>query len=141
MKDPTSAVTEAVFAKLAASAAVQAVLGNPIRVYDKVVDNPSYPFGRIGDGQAVGDSVQCFDGWDSYFTLHIFSRHEQYPKLEASDIATVCCQAIGNNDDLPAPSGFKIKEAILEDSRTFFDDDGVTGHTVVTIQYLVDDGA
>lgn len=142
MDDPSYAIQAAVYAKLAASTDLQALIGNPVRVYDKVVAAPTYPFVRIGDDQMVGNGNGCFDAWDGYVTVHIFSQHTQAPRPEVKAIMREVARAIGDNDSLIAPAGFIVTEVQLEQSRTYFEDkDGVTCHGVMTFLYDVNDGA
>lgn len=141
MKEPSAAVSEAVYQKLINAAGVTALVGSsPARIWDKVPAAPAYPFIRLGDDQAVGDSNGCFDAWEFYVTVHIFSRHEQYPRLEAKDIANQVAIAIGNNASLIAPAGFVVTEVELVQSRPIMEADGVTAHQVMTFKYRVADG-
>lgn len=142
MKEPSAAISEAVYQKLINAAGVTAFVGSsPARIWDKIPDAPTYPYIRVGDDQAVGDSNSCWDAWDFYVTVHIFSRHPQYPRLEAKDIANAVAIALGNNDALISPAGFDVAEVALEQSRTFMETDGVTAHGVMTFLFNVDDGA
>lgn len=141
MKDPSAAVSEAIFAKLLANTAVKARLGDPVRVYDKVPDAPTYPYARVGDDQVVGDSNGCADAWEVYATLHIFSRKPEYPRLDVKDISNDIALAIGDNDSLILPAGFVVSEVSLEQARSYMEEDGLTAHGVLTLKYLIDDGA
>jgi len=142
MKDPSAAISEAVYQKLIAAAGVTALVGSsPARIWDKVPEGSGYPYIRVGDDQAVGDSNSCFDAWEFYVTIHIFSRHAQYPRLEAKDIANAVGQAIGDHASLIAPAGFIVTEVELVQSRPLTEDDGVTAHQVMTFRYQVADGA
>lgn len=139
MKDPSAAISEAVFQKLINTAGVTALVGT--RVWDKVPDSPTYPYIRIGDDQAVGDSNGCFDAWEFYVTVQCISKHAQYPRLEAKDIANAVGQAIGDNASLIAPAGFLVTEVELVQSRPILETDGLTARQVMTFKYLVADGA
>lgn len=139
MKDPSAAISEAVFQKLINTAGVTALVGT--RIWDKVPASSAYPYIRIGDDQAVGDSNGCFDAWEVYVSIQIFSRHEQIPRLEAKDIANAVGLALGDNASLIAPSGFVVSEVDLVQSRPIIEDDGVTARQVMTFKYLVADGA
>lgn len=141
MKDPSYAIQGAVNTALAASAGVKALLGDPPRVYDKAPANANYPYARIGDDQAVGDSNSCADGWEVYVTVHVYGRHPQAPRPQVKAILNAIALALGNNDALIAPAGFVVTEVELEQSRTYMEEDGLTAHGVLTFKYLVDDGA
>lgn len=141
MKDPSYAIQRAVFAALAASAGVKALLGDPARVHDKppAQDDLEYPYARIGDDQVLGDSNGCGDGWEVYVTVHIYGRDPQAPRPEVKAISNAVTEALGDNDELIAPAGFKITEVTLVQARTFMEDDGLTAHGVVVMLYLVDE--
>jgi hypothetical protein len=142
VKEPSAAISEAVYQKLINAAGVTAFVGSsPARIWDKIPDAPTYPYIRVGDDQAVGDSNSCWDGWEFFATIHIFSRHPQYPRLEAKDIASQVGIALGNNASLIAPAGFHVSEVELEQSRVYFEADGVTAHGVMTFRFGIDDGA
>jgi hypothetical protein len=141
VKDPSAAISEAVFAKARAAAGVQALLGDPARIHDKAPVPPVYPYARVGDDQVTGESNACFDGWEVFVTVHSFSRDPAAPRLVVKDIMNAIAQAIGNDEDPPLPSGFAIGLIALEQSRTFYEDDGVTAHGVQTFSYRVTETA
>lgn len=139
MKDPSYAIQGAVYTKLAAAAGVKALIGDPARIYDKVVADPTYPFVRIGDDQVLDNSNTCADGWEAVVTLHIFSRNPTAPRPEVKAISNAIGIAIGNDDSLIAPAGFEVTEVRFGQSHTFMEADGVTAHGVMTLRYLVND--
>jgi hypothetical protein len=141
MKDPSHAIQAAVYSKLTGSAAVKAVLGDPARIYDKVVATPNYPFARIGDDQVVGDSNSCSDGWQVYVTVHIFGRNPQAPRPEVKLVQNAIAGALGDFASLIAPAGLHVVDVDLQDSRTFMEADGLTAHGVMVFRYLVADAA
>jgi hypothetical protein len=141
MKDPSAEMQRAIHAKLVGSSALATAMGGTARVFDKVEASPTYPYIRIGDDQAVDVSNGCFDAWDFFATLHIFSRHTQGPRMEAKAISNAAVGALATFGALPTPSGFKVSEAEVTQARTFFETDGVTAHGVVTIRFRVLDGA
>jgi len=139
MKDPSDAMQAAVYAKMIAAAAVTALVG--ARIYDKVPGEPGYPYCRIGEDQAVGDSNSCADGWEFFATVHSFSRHAISPRPEAKQVNNAVVGALADDSALPAPAGFAVTLSEMVQSRTFMEDDGVTAHGVVTIRYLIADAA
>lgn len=141
VKDPSYAIQAAVYTALAASTGVKALLGDPVRVFDKVEANPTYPYARIGDDQVVGDSNSCHDGWEVYVTVHVFGRDATAPRPQVKQIGNAIALAIGDNNALIAPAGFLVTEVELEQSRTYMEEDGLTAHAVLVFKFLVDDGA
>lgn len=138
MKDPSDAVQAGVYAALAASTAVKALLGDPVRVYDKVLPDPGYPFTRIGDDQAVDDANGCADGWEVFCTLHTFSRDAIAPRPAVKVIHNALLGVLVSDPPIAA-TGFNVADVQLVDSRTFMEADGVTCHGVLTVKYRVAD--
>lgn len=141
MKDPSAAMQAAIHAKLVASSAIATAMGGTAKAYDKAPDPRPDPFIRVGDDQAVGDSNSCADGWEFYATVHTFSADGQRPRMVAKELMNHVAIAVGNEAQLPAPTGFVVVEVELVQSRTFMEADGVTAHGVQTFRYLVADGA
>ena|SRR6185503_11974471 len=137
MKDPGAEMQKAIHAALMASGDLATAMGGAVRAYDKVVPNPAYPFIRIGDDDAHGIGGSCGDGWEFFATLHIFSRDARAPRMEVKGIANAALSAIANFAALPAPTGCVVRDAELVQSRTFFEDEGVTAHGVATVRYVV----
>lgn len=137
MNDPSAEMQKAIHAKLVGSSAVQSAMGGTARVFDKVQKDTAYPYIRIGDDQAVGRSNACSDGWDFYSTIHVFSRDALAPRMETKRIMDAVLQALGDDDALPTPTGFRILTVELQTSRTYFEADGVTNHGILTLDYLV----
>jgi len=139
MKDPSAAMQTAIYSKLMAHAGLATAMGGTVRVYDKVPAGPAYPYIRIGDDQAVdgGRSNSCADGWDFTATLHIFSRDPNAPRMEAKRISNQVLQAIGDLTAPPAPTGFVVKELELNQTRAYFETDGLTAHGICSLTYLV----
>jgi hypothetical protein len=141
MKDPSEEMQRAIHAKLIGNGPLGTAMGGTARVYDKVVGDPTYPFIRIGDDQAVGDSNGCADAWEIFVNVHIFSRHAIGPRVECKALSNLVVAALMNDGALPAPTGFQITEAELVQARTFPGPDGLTFQGVATIRYLVADAA
>lgn len=131
----------AVWAALTNSAAVKAIVGDPARVYDKVVPNPVFPYIRIGDDQSLPTAIKCGDTWDFYVQVHCFSRDERAPRPEAKRINNAVSMAIGSDDTPLLPDGFKVEVTDPEESTTFDDGDGLTIHGLVRIRYVLSDAA
>lgn len=141
MKDPSAAMQTAIHAKLVGSSDLATAMGGAVRAYDKPPADPTYPYIRIGDDQPVGDSNGCADAWEFYATLHIFGRHATAPRPEVKAISNAALAAICTFGSLPAPAGFTVVDAELQQARTYFEADGVTVHGVITVRYLVNDNA
>jgi len=74
MSDANWALQQAMFAGLSANAQVQAVLGNPPRLYDAVPRDAVFPYAVIGDGQEADWSTATEQGSEHTLAIHIWSR-------------------------------------------------------------------
>lgn len=141
MRDPSAAMQAAIYAKLTGHAGLATAMGGTVRAYDKLPppNLVTYPYIRLGDDQAVdgGRSNGCADGWDFTITLHIFSRDEQAPRMNAKRISDQALQAIGSLASAPAPAGFVVKDLQLGQARVFYEADGLTAHGVASVTYLL----
>lgn len=76
------ATQEAVYSALTASAALQALIGNPARVYDVVPPAAVFPYVTLGD-----ISIRDFDtkdrlGFEQLHVIHVFSRSRGRKELK-----------------------------------------------------------
>lgn len=137
MRDPSAEMQKAIFAKLNAPGALRTRLGEGDRIFDKTPAAPVYPLIRIGDDQVGNRSNSCADGWDVTCTINVYSRDSRRPRMDAKEIADLVLQAVGNFASPPTPAGFVVKDLELVQSRAFIEADGLTGHAVVVVSYLV----
>ncbi len=120
----------AIVARLKADTALQALIGNPIRLHQDVPDVPTFPYVTIGDGQNVPDQVQFMDSSEVFVDLHVWSRAAGF--AEAKRIAATI-EASLNDADLSLTSN-RCVEIERAGNRSLRDPDGVTKHVVVTLQ-------
>jgi hypothetical protein len=102
------------------------------RVYDRVPENPQFPYVAIGDEQTIDDGNACDDGWEVYPDIHVWSRavgHVEAKQLMAAVVPRI--KAIG------AVPGFDVVSVSFEGTRIFTDADGLTIHGVVTPKFIV----
>jgi hypothetical protein len=85
MSDANWALQEAVFAELSANAEVQAVLGDPPRLYDAVPRAAAFPYAVLGDGQETDASTASEAGSEHILAIHVWSRGGGH--REAKEIA------------------------------------------------------
>jgi hypothetical protein len=137
MNDPSAALQTAHVAALKASAALKALIGDPVRVRDKVEDTIAYPYMRVGDDQVIGDSNGCADAWEVFSTFHIFA-NDPRARMTVKEIGGAVLGAVCDPDAPITPAGFRATLSELRDFRTFFEADGVTAHGVLTVRHLID---
>lgn len=98
------ALQQAVFAALAANAGVQAVLGNPPRLYDAVPRAAAFPFAVVGDDQQSDWSTKTEGGSEHRFAIRIWSRGGG--RNEAKQIAEAIAAVL--DDAALSVSGFTL---------------------------------
>jgi Protein of unknown function (DUF3168) len=87
MSDSLFAVQDALYDSLLASSALQAVLGNPPRLYDHVPSAPTYPYISFGNVSAVPFDTKDRTGFRQVMRFHIWSRYRG--RKESKDIGKV----------------------------------------------------
>jgi hypothetical protein len=140
MKEPSHALQPATVAALKASAALKALIGDPVRVRDKVEDGLAFPYVRIGDDQVLDDSNGCADAWEVFSTFHIFA-DDAAARMTVKQICGAIVAAVCDPDAPIAPAGFAVTLSKMHDFRSFFEADGVTAHGVLVVRHLVDAAA
>jgi len=79
------ALQQAVFATLSADSGVQAVLGDPPRIYDAVPRDAVFPYAVIGDGSESDWSTATEPGSEHVLQVNVWSRAGGHK--EAKEIA------------------------------------------------------
>ncbi|WP_353641321.1 DUF3168 domain-containing protein [Mesorhizobium sp. WSM2239] len=125
-----SQLQKAIFAALITETAVA-----DGRIYDRVPENPTFPYVTIGDAQVINDGNSCGDGWEVFEDVHLWSRPESGSKVEVKDLAPSVVSRLATT---LAVTGFVVILAELNSSRTFRDPDGLTEHSVLTFRFLLD---
>lgn len=92
MSDALFAVQQAIYNALAASSEVQALLGNPPRVYDHVLPNVAFPYVAFGAIVAKPYDDKDRTGFEQTVTLDIWSRYRG--SKEAKDILQAVYDAL-----------------------------------------------
>lgn len=134
MSDPSYALQVAQVAALKADTALQALIGNPPRVYDRVTADAVFPYVQVGgDGQVLEDDAEdCADGSEVYTRTHVWSRATGFPEAKkiAAEVRRVLKAA------LPL-DGFTISVFQFVQSTPLRDPDGQTLHVIVEHRYLI----
>lgn len=124
MSDPLSVLQPAVRTALTGATAVTSRVGQ--RVYDRVPDNPTFPYLRIDIADAVDDDNACGQVWEVTVQIHIWSRAPG--RQEASLIAGPVRAAL---DAIANPVGYVIDVNQFRQTRMLDDPDGLTTHGIV----------
>jgi len=124
--DSSLAFQQAVYAALAASAAVKALVGDPARVYDDVPEGAAFPYISIGDGTVADWGTKTTIGAEVTLTLHAWSRHGG--RKEAKQILDAVHGAL--HQQPLAMAGHTPLDVRFEFAEDFLDEDGLTRHAV-----------
>lgn len=126
----------AIVTKLKASTDLQALISNPIRLFQDVPppSTLTFPYVTIGISQRLPDLAECLDGAEIFTDLHIFSRSPGYENVKRVG-ATLIDELHNANLTLGEHRCVLIE---LSDERYFVETDNTTKHGVVTFRALVD---
>lgn len=141
IRGPAVALQKAIFAAISASADVVSVFGaTPPRIYDEVPANPVFPYIVIGDDE-VNDDSNSDAAFECFSTVHVFARDRKTGKTAAKAIGDAVSAAIGDASGLNV-AGFKActsdSEPAFQNSRYFYEPDGLTAHGVLVFRILLD---
>lgn len=140
MSDPSEAIQNAIEAALRGSAAVKVAMGlASARVYTLIapVDatgNALFPHIIIGEDQIIGDDIECGEASDVAVTVHVYARAATpaATRLQAKAIAGAVRAALAAKLTLV---GHEMIDWTYETTRHLTDPDGLTAHSVVSLEY------
>lgn len=133
MSDPSLELQAAIVGKLKNDAGIQAVVGNPARVYDEVPMNPTFPYISIGDNQVLPDDADCIDGTEVFWQIDGWARDPTFPMTKKISKAIV---AALHNQEITV-SGYAVIVCELNRTDYLHDPDGITRHCAVNIRFLI----
>ncbi len=132
MTDAMFAAQDAVYDTLQANAGVQAVLGNPTRVYDHVPTNAVFPYLTLGETSVTAYDVKEGTGMDAVMTLHVWSRYRGHK--EVKDILKAVHAALHRATFSVAGQNFI--DCRFESAETVQEADGLTYHGIARYRIL-----
>lgn len=118
-------------AHLAADAGVQAVFGNPARLYDRAPRGAAFPFLSLGRGEsepADGDGVTLVD---HRLSLHVWARKDDFEALKS---AIGAVRTGLHNAALTLGGGWRCVSCRVVYADTFQGADGHTVHGLVRVR-------
>lgn len=134
MADHTVDLMEAVYATLAADAALTALIG-PDRVWDHVRAGAPVPYVAIGDGTAVDVGGTLVDAQEHTLTVHCWS--ETPSTLEVKRMIAAVRAAL-HERTLTLSAG-TCRNLRCEYHETLRDPDGITHHGVMRFRAVTQD--
>ena len=123
---PVSLYRDKIRELILASPAVAALVGT--RVYDEPPEKTVNPWIRVGEGMAVPDDADGYNGITAYLDIHVFS------SVGGKWANTVLCDAVKaaihqETIDIPELAVIEVNVTI---TRGWTDADGKTQHGVIT---------
>lgn len=134
MTGPDWALQKAVIDVLSAAPEIQAWLGTPARVYDRVPRHAAFPFLSLGDALTVPADTSTETGTDHLLRLHVWSRYAGQRELKEV-IAAV--QSVLHDGTLEPP-GYYVTLMRIIDARTLREPDGLTRQAVIRLRTILE---
>jgi hypothetical protein len=128
-----AALQDALYAALASSAALQALIGVPARVFDHVPDGTAFPYVEIGEVSARRFDSASRNGLDCTVTLNVWSRYSG--RREAKQILDAI-YAVLHDGSLSVAGNAHVLTS-FQSAETKRDDDGLTYHGLVKYRVIV----
>lgn len=127
------AVQDAIYAALSGSAALQALIGNPARLYDHVPENAAFPYVELGEVNARRFDSASRSGLDCALTLNVWSRYQG--RREAKQILDAIYGVL--HDGGLSIAGNAHVLTVFQSAETKRDVDGLTYHGIVKYRVIV----
>lgn len=128
-----TALQDALYTALSGSAALQALIGDPARVFDHVPDDTPFPYVEIGEVSAKRFDSASRNGLDCIVTLNVWSRYSG--RREAKQILDAI-YAVLHDGTLSVTGNAHVLSAFLG-AETKRDDDGLTYHGIVRYRVIL----
>lgn len=124
----------AIVTKLKADTDLQALLANPIRLFQDVPKDPTFPYMTLGPSQRLPDLAECIDGAEIFPEFHVYTRapgYELVKRIGATliDILHDATLSLGEHRCLLIH---------LSNELYFVEPDNLTKHGVITFRALVE---
>ncbi len=129
--DPSVAVQRAQVLALKSSTALQALIGTPAQVYDRVPPEAKLDYVTVGEDEIRDNSAEDMDGAEVTSMIHVWSATS---KAAAKKIMAVVVSVIAQPLDL-SPDGQRCTSALVETVHHLNGPDGETFHSVASVTY------
>lgn len=115
---------------------VGALIGD--RLYDRVPDNPTFPYASFGPAQAIDLEVSCALRIEVIQDVHVWSRDVgQVEALRITEALRSTAIAADKAGSL-SWSGYAIQSVRVTSTQMLRDPDGLTSHGVMTVEAIID---
>jgi hypothetical protein len=127
------AAQEAVYAALSSSAALQGMIGNPVRLYDVVPPAAAFPYVTLGDVSARDYDTKDRDGFEQMVVLHAWSRGRG--RKELKNVMQAVYDILHRGD--LGVTGADFVSCRFQSASTQQENDGLTLHGVMRFRIIV----
>jgi hypothetical protein len=113
-----------------ASAAVKAVLGSAVRLYDRVPAEPTWPYASFGPIQALDGGTQCEAGAEVFIQIDVWSR--AVGRVEAMRAAAPLATLLDDEITVPGHEVIvhEMRYVLIQTGR-----DGLTTQAIIRLRY------
>ena len=137
MSSASWALQQAIFAELSASTDLQALIGDPLRIYDAVPREAAFPYVVVGDDQVNDWSTATEGGSEHLLAIHVWSRNGGCK--EAKLIADVVREGLDGAS--LALTGQTLIDILYQGEETVRETDGETFHATVRFRAVTEPDA
>lgn len=123
-----------IYQRLVADAGVHAVVAD--RIYDNPIGKDDFPYVSFGPSDVVEDDADCITGRIETIQIDCWSRYQGGFK-EVKTLADAVKKALHRYAGEMSVNA--LVEMTVQSVRHFRDPDGITSHSVVTVQAIVEE--
>jgi len=129
-----AAFQDALLARLAVDAGVQAALGDPARIFDGAPEGAAYPYLTVGRGVSEPRDASDADLIEHRLTLHLWTR--EIGRRETKDMLGVI-RAATHEASFALNGGFALISCRVVYSDVFRTSDSRLAHGILRLQALI----
>lgn len=124
----------AIVTKLKPDTDLQALISNPIRLFQDVPPGPTFPYVTLGPSQRLPDLAECIDGAEVFTDLHVYTRAPGYELVKR--IGATLIDIL--HDAVLTLGEHRCLLINLSSELYFVEPDNLTKHGVLTFRALVE---
>ncbi|MBI1405707.1 MAG: DUF3168 domain-containing protein [Caulobacter sp.] len=120
-------------ALLAVQGAIVTAVGSSMRLYDRVPENPTFPYASFGPMEGLDDSDGCRDGAEVFIQIDVWSR--AVGRVEALTLAAQLADLL--DTDLTVP-GHEVITHEMDGLNCQSGRDGLTTQAILRLRYALE---
>ncbi|HSZ12223.1 MAG TPA: DUF3168 domain-containing protein [Rhizomicrobium sp.] len=134
MSSASWALQQAIFTELAASSDLQALIGDPPRIFDAVPREAAFPYVTIGDDQVMDWSTATEAGQEHLIAIHVWSRNGGRKETKAiADVVRACLDSASL-----ALAGQTLIDILYQGEEAMRETDGETFRAVIRFRAVTE---